>query len=391
MSERQPNPLENPERLAALAATELADSAPEESFDRLTRMVTRLLGVPVSLVSLVDDKRQFFKSIQDDQGLAGGQRETPLSHSFCKTVVIDQAPLVVTDAENDPRVSDNLAIPDLGVKAYLGVPLVVSDHVIGSLCAIDTTPRTWGDNDLKTLSDVAEIVMSEIGLRDEIRKRRAAEGNQDLLIAELNHRVKNTLATVQALIQLSLAAAPSLAQFRESIGVRIASLAKTHTLLKRQQWRAIGFRTLLTSELAPYEGDGRIRLDGPDFDLEAEIATTLGMVIHELTTNSAKYGALSVSGGNVAVEWNMQDSSDGQGKTIDLTWRESGGPPIAHSQPIRGFGSKLIERLIGKQFGGITTFDFAPAGLIFHATMAAPQERPPGGNLASQAFDLTKR
>lgn len=391
MPEQPSNRLDNPERLAALAATGLTDSAPEESFDRLTRMVTRLLGVPVSLVSLVDDTRQFFKSIDDAGGLAGGQRQTPLSHSFCKTVVIDQTPLVVTDAENDPRVQDNLAIPDLGVKAYLGVPLIVSGHVIGSLCAIDTVPRTWSDDDLKTLSDVAEIVMSEIGLHDEIRKRRAAEDNQELLIAELNHRVKNTLATVQALIQLSLAAAPSLAQFRESIGVRIASLAKTHTLLKRQQWRAIGFRTLLTSELAPYEGDGRIRLDGPDFDLEAEIATTLGMVIHELTTNSAKYGALSVSGGKVAIVWKLPDSSDGPGINIDLTWRESGGPPIAHTQPIRGFGSKLIERLIGKQFGGTTTFDFAPEGLIFYAAMTTPQTRPPDENLASQAFHLTKR
>lgn len=386
----KPNPIDDPARLAALAATGLADSAAEEAFDRLTRMVTRLLGVPVSLVSLVDDRRQFFKSIEDPKQLAGGQRETPHSHSFCKTVVVEQAPLIVSDAENDPRVSDNLAIPDLGVKAYLGVPLVVSGHVIGSLCAIDTKPRTWSDENFTTLSDIAQIVMSEIELRQEIARRAIAESNQELLIAELNHRVKNTLATVQALIQLSIAAAPSLQQFRETIGVRIASLAKTHTLLKRQQWRAIGFRSLLDSELAPYE-DGRISLNGPDFDLDAEIATTLGMVIHELTTNSAKYGALSVTEGKVAIEWKLTDNADRDDMNIEFTWRETDGPPIQAEQNRTGFGTTLIERLIEKQFGGTTHFDFARDGIKFHTNMPAPRTRAPDENPAAQAFNLTKR
>jgi two-component sensor histidine kinase len=360
------NLLRDPERLAALADTNLPDSAAEESFDRLTRMVTRLLGVSVALVSLVDDKRQFFKSQQGLESPLSEQRQTPLSHSFCQHVVIDRAPLMVTDAENDPRVSGNPAVAELGVRAYLGVPLTLpSGHVIGSLCAIETTPRAWSDTDLKSLREVAEIVISEIALRREIAHRQRAEEDNELLIAELQHRVKNTLSTVQALIQLNLRSSPTLAAFRDTIGGRIESLAKTHTLLTTRRWRAIGFRDILKSELAPYEQIERITLDGPDFDLEAEVATTFGMVIHELTTNAAKYGALSLPGGEVDIKWSAKPAESAD-SAITLTWRESGGPRIL-DQGSKGFGSTLIERLIVRQFGGTAKFEFHPAGLLFQA------------------------
>jgi two-component sensor histidine kinase len=384
-----PDSLRNPERLAALADTHLPDSAAEEAFDRLTRMVTRLLGVPVSLVSLVDDRRQFFKSQHGLQGPASETRQTPLSHSFCQHVVIAQAPLIVTDAENDPRVRENPAIPDLGVKAYLGVPLTLpSGHVIGSLCAIDGAPRQWSEADLKNLSDVAEIVLSEIGLRREIAKRRKAEDSQELLIAELHHRVKNTLSTVQALIQLNLRSSPTLAVFRGTIGGRIESLAKTHTLLTSKRWHAIAFRDILDSELDPYRQTERVSLSGPDFDLEAEIATSVGMVIHELTTNAAKYGALSAPTGSLEVHWSLETMAGGADARLTLNWRERGGPPIQPPDH-KGFGSILIERLIVRQFGGTAKFEFAPEGLLFRAAFPVPI----AAEAADEAFSpvLTKR
>lgn len=335
-------------------------------------MVTRLLGVPVALVSLVDEQRQFFKSQQGLGGWAAETRQTPLTHSFCQYVVIDETPLIVTDAENDPRVCDNLAIPDLGVKSYLGVPLTLpSGHVIGSLCAIDTKPREWSSSDLATMGDIAAVAMSEISLRREIGRRREAENNQELLIAELHHRVKNTLSTVQALIQLSITSSPDLAKFRDTIGVRIASLANTHTLLTHKRWRAISFRDLLMSELAPYAQPGRISLRGDDFDIGAEVATTVGMMIHELTTNAAKYGALSAAGGKITISWQTAEHAEPCGLDVDLLWQETNGPLLAY-QGYKGFGSTLIERLIGKQFGGSTAFDFKPEGLTFRATFKAP-------------------
>jgi two-component sensor histidine kinase len=373
-----PDSLRNPERLAALAETGLPDSAAEEAFDRLTRIVTRLLNVPVSLVSLVDGDRQFFKSLQGLQGWPAEQRETPLSHSFCQHVVIRQQPLVVSDAAQDPILRENLAVADLGVKAYLGVPLTLpSGHIIGSLCAIDTSPRPWSADDLKTLSEIADIVMSEIGLRHEVDKRRRMEQSQELLISELHHRVKNTLSTVQALIQLNLRSSPSIEDFRGTIAGRIESLAKTHTLLTQRRWNAIAFRDILKSELEPYEQAERVTLIGPDFDLDAEIATTAGMVIHELTTNAAKYGALSSPDGRIEVSWTFEtalkdDSPDGHPEAhVSLYWRETGGPAVRTPER-KGFGSTLVERLIVRQFDGTALFEFAPAGLSFGATFPVP-------------------
>lgn len=169
----------DPERLFALDRLDLLDSPPEPAYDRLTRLVARLLDVPVALVSLVGHDRQFFKS---HMGLAepwASARETPLSHSFCQYVVSEQVPLVVTDARNDPLLADNLAIPDLGVIAYAGVPLRSPDgEVIGSFCAIDTQPRVWTAEDLATLEDLNQAVMTEIALRDKIRALQELEARR---------------------------------------------------------------------------------------------------------------------------------------------------------------------------------------------------------------------
>lgn len=152
-------------RLAALAETGLG-AVPDAGIERFTRLVTRLLEVPVSLVSLVDDTRQLFPGAT---GLAepwDGERQTPLSHSFCQHVVTSGEQLVVTDAPRHPLVCANLAVGELGVVAYAGMPLVDGEgYTLGSLCAIDTAPRTWGEDDLEVLRDLAAACSSELQLR----------------------------------------------------------------------------------------------------------------------------------------------------------------------------------------------------------------------------------
>jgi GAF domain-containing protein len=156
------------ERLAALSRSALLDTEPDRQFERVTAMVSRLLRVPISVVSLVELERQFF---QAGVGLAG-RRETPLTHSFCQYVVASDAPLQVDDARTEPLLRDNLAATDLGVIAYLGFPLHAAGNVpVGSLCAIDSKPRRWQSDDLAVLKDLAAIVEAQIALRAQLRDR----------------------------------------------------------------------------------------------------------------------------------------------------------------------------------------------------------------------------
>jgi diguanylate cyclase (GGDEF)-like protein len=153
-------------RLAALRELGVLDTAPEQDFDRFTALASDLLGVPVSLVSLVDRDRQFFKSAHGLQGAWAQARETPLSHSFCKYPVATGEPLVVNDARDDTRFTENLAVRDLSVVAYAGMPLILADgYAVGAMCAIDSQPHEWTERDLRILRDLAAAVAAMLDLR----------------------------------------------------------------------------------------------------------------------------------------------------------------------------------------------------------------------------------
>jgi hypothetical protein len=159
------SPAGDPRRLKALRQSGLLDSPPAEEFDRITELVRRVLAVPVALISLVDEERQYFKSHAGLPEPWAARRQTPLSHSFCQYAVQSGEPLVVADAREHPLLKDNLAIPDLGVIAYAGVPLITEDgHALGSLCAIDHKPRFWTAEQIEVLSALAKLTLGEIKL-----------------------------------------------------------------------------------------------------------------------------------------------------------------------------------------------------------------------------------
>jgi GAF domain-containing protein len=160
----------NVTRLSALQRLNLLDTPPEAAFDRLTKIACHMLRAPVGLVSLVDRDRQFFKSCVGLPEPIATERQTPLSHSFCKHVVSSGKPLIVEDARGNPLVKTNPAIQELGIVAYAGIPLQTSDgHVVGSFCVIDTRPRAWTYEDVEMLQELANCVMHEVEGRTLLR------------------------------------------------------------------------------------------------------------------------------------------------------------------------------------------------------------------------------
>jgi PAS domain S-box-containing protein len=181
-----------PDRLAALRRTALLDTPPEEGFDRLTRMAARLLGAPTSLISLVTDERQFFKSTTGLPEPWASRRNAPLSFSFCSTVAGTGEPLLVEDARRHPLLRHSQALRELGWVSYAGVPLIDREgHVLGSFCVVDRTPRLWSERDIALLQDLASSVITEIELRRETAQRRQAElghrSNEEELYSTFEH------------------------------------------------------------------------------------------------------------------------------------------------------------------------------------------------------------
>ena len=161
-----PTAVADPRRLAALRRLALLDTPAEEAFDRLTRLAAKILDAPVCLVSLVDEDREFFKSCIGLPEPWASRREAPLSHAFCQYNIATGQPLVIEDARQHPLVCDNLAIRDLGVVAYVGIPLITADgHALGSFCMIDSRPRRWTEQEVQILAELAASVMTEIELR----------------------------------------------------------------------------------------------------------------------------------------------------------------------------------------------------------------------------------
>ena len=181
--------LENENRLRMLEATGLLDSAPEEAFDRLTRLATSLLRTPVALVSLVDARRQFFKSALGLKEPWASRRGTPLTHSFCQYATRSGTALVVGDAREDAELRENLAIRDLNVVAYAGIPLVVGGEAIGAFCVIDDKPHSWTGEEVRLLADLAASVVSEIELRLALREARDQRAMNEALIEGLGDGV----------------------------------------------------------------------------------------------------------------------------------------------------------------------------------------------------------
>jgi two-component system CheB/CheR fusion protein len=214
----------------------------------------------------------------------------------------------------------------------------------------------------------------------DITERHRAARHAEMMLAELNHRVKNTLATVQAIAQQTAANAPDLQTFNEGFLARLLALSNTHNLLARDAWNGAPLVEIVKNELAPYRHDGeaqgndtRVQLHGDDLNLRPKQALALSMALHELATNAAKYGALSVPHGQVTVAWTTHLLE--QRQRLRLNWTESGGPAVVTPKH-RGFGSRLISDGLPYELDGNVTLDFPPGGVTCNIDVPLDNENP---------------
>jgi two-component sensor histidine kinase len=281
--------------------------------------------------------------------------------------------LRLDDVEHDADLGEGRKIFDaMGVAAVIAVPWMENGRTVAVIFLHSRRPRVWTDFEVSTAEKVLERTLTWI------ERERSAE-RERIMTREIDHRARNALAVVQAVVRLTFA--EDVKSFREKIEDRVGSLARTHALLSEEHWEPIDFGTLLNQELAPYSGGNNVHVktQGPPVPLRPEQAQTVALLLHELTTNAAKYGALSAAPGSLTVDW----SKDSNG-VLTFEWVERIGSahPITPERHPTGFGSTLLNRVVEQLFGGTIVRSFDDAGLKYGISIplnetARVQKAPP--------------
>ncbi|MBX9461652.1 MAG: PAS domain S-box protein [Aquamicrobium sp.] len=229
--------------------------------------------------------------------------------------------------------------------------------------------RRWIEirGQMVSTGDGASPIMT--GITQDITERKEAEEHRKLLARELNHRVKNTLATVQSVFAQSLRSAKNLDEARAIAFGRIQAMSTAQDILTQEGWSSADLRTVVAEALTPFNG-ADIRFGGPRVVLTEQAVSAFSLALHELATNASKYGALSASGGSVTIHWEIERNGH---RTLRFYWSEMGGPEV-REPATRGFGSKLIEGVLATALGGSAAMTFRSSGLLFEVEAALPDD-----------------
>jgi PAS domain S-box-containing protein len=230
----------------------------------------------------------------------------------------------------------------------------------------------WHDLHIEPLRNEAGEVVGLTCASVDVTERKEGEAHLRLLLRELTHRSKNLLAVIQAMARQTAHHAGSIDGFLTQFGARLQALAASHDLLVRESWYGASLNELIRSQLAGYldRSAGQVSIDGPPIALKPEAAQNLGLALHELAINAAKYGALSVPAGRVSITWSQPESTSGN--AIALEWREQLGPKVKGRRK-KGFGSMVIERNLTRAFDAEVNLEFDPDGLRCHIVIPASQ------------------
>ena len=333
----------------------MLDTPRERDFDDIAELASQICETPIAVVNFIGENRQFFKA---EVGL--GVRETPIDSSFCAKAILEEEFLMVPDATKDGRFSCNpLVTGEPNLRFYAGALLKTeAGHAIGTVCVLDYKPRSLSPLQETALRVLSRQVMRQLELRQLLREREAARVRQDLLNKEISHRMKNTLSMVQAIANQTLKKVVE----REAVQAfqrRIHALDLAHDQLLQEDWTAPPLGRVVRLLLDLHDDAGRIYVDGPELELGPRATLSISMLLHELATNAAKYGALSRPEGRVDLSWRIE--TDATEPMLTVTWKESGGPLVAEPAR-RGFGSRLIQ--LGLLGNGDAEKRYLPGGLV---------------------------
>jgi two-component sensor histidine kinase len=238
---------------------------------------------------------------------------------------------------------------------------------------LDDTPGIrWHDLHIEPLRDEAGDIVGLTCASVDVTERKEGEAHLRLLLRELTHRSKNLLAVIQAMARQTARHTGSVETFLSQFGSRLQALAASHDLLVRESWHGASLGELIRSQLGGYlDGStSQVSIDGPAIAIKPEAAQNLGLALHELAINAAKYGALSVPAGRVSITWNRLEGA--AGNAVELDWRERLGPKVKLRRK-KGFGSMVIERNLARALDAKVDMDFDPDGLHCHILIPASQ------------------
>lgn len=356
------------ERLIAVRRYDILDTPPDGAFERITRLAARLFDVPISIVSIVDSDRIWFKS---HHGL--DVKEIPRSPGLCASAILDNKPWVLTDASLDPRsLANPLVAGEFGLRFYLGMPLTTHDgHNLGTLCVIDRAPRPVSERDIEQLTDLAGVVMDELELR--LAARRAVE-KKEALFKEVHHRVKNNFQIVSSLLSIQSRTGPPELRpyFQESLH-RIHSMGLLHErFYQGQHVETIDLTTYL-GELVPTIVDAfglkdrvKTRVQGPEIPVDLDTGTPLALLAAEVISNACKHafpgeraGAIDIGLAERDGRLHLRIADDGIGLASEVGQRKA------------GMGHRLIANF-AHQLNGASSFAGGP-GTVFELDIPMPR------------------
>jgi two-component sensor histidine kinase len=285
----------------------------------------------------------------------------------CGTAIYRREPVIVVDIATDPLWQDwrSLALKH-GLRACWSLPLTVADgSVLGTIAIYHREAHDPSAAELDLAAFISRIAALALD-----RSQRGAR--RQLLLEEMRHRVRNTLAIVQALARQTLQSKVE-PQVWDDYHRRLMKLSNAHDLIVREEWTGAHLAEVVSrSVLEPSLIDAnQITLEGPDVRIEPRLALVISMALHELCTNAAKYGALSTPSGKVSIRWHVSDSTDGT-RLLRFRWTEEGGPSVEPPK-LRGFGSRLIEYGLASELRGKSVLEFRPEGVVWHCEGQLPR------------------